>query len=125
MRDLITIDLGPELIEHFLNDSFWEKSDGSWPEVQKADQQEIERLNVAELPCEPEELIIEICNHPNVTDADHYHFQGCCHVITFKWNDPRDGELYYPGKHYKFDIWTYGPVNNYEATRWTDQPWSG
>lgn len=111
---MTTIDLSPELIDHFLNDGFWDAHDGSWPEMQTANQDEVDKLNLAELPCYGEELTIELCNHPKVTEVDFHNFPSCA-VLTFRAD----------GKHYKFDIWNPGPGTHYNATRWSDDPWTG
>ena len=114
MSDNITIDLGPDLVNHYLADSFWSAHDDSWPEYQLANSVELERLNGVELPCYSEELIIELCQHPDITEADHHNF-NCCTVITFRAR----------GRYYKFDIWENSFGVHYEASRWSDEPWSG
>ena len=130
MTDRLNIRLSRELIDHFLNDSFWDiDPDAGWPETELPKQEEKWRLNSGELPCHPDEFVIECCNHPELTEVDLHNFQ-CCHVLTFRWKDPREGrsafaKRVYHGKYYKFDIWTPGPVVHYEAMRWSDEPWSG
>jgi len=116
--------VGKEFVDHIVDDKFWILEDPeSWPCLEIPRLSEVARLNSAELGQEPEEFVIDLTNHPQITEVDHHNF-GCIEVVTFRWNDPRDGELYFPGKYYKFDIWR-GPATNYEAKRWTDQDYSG
>lgn len=114
MSDNLTIELGPDLVNHYLADGFWSAHDDSWPQYQSANSVELERLNVAELPCCSDEFFIELCQHPDIAEVDHYNFL-CCSVITFRAR----------GRYYKFDLWENNWGVHYEARRWSDEPWSG
>ena len=133
MREQIYLE-GRELVDHYLNDNFWELGDPEeWGVIEKPKDEEVFKLNLCELPSDTEEFCKDLAAHPQIEDVEQHRFglnedgvgDIIIDVITFHWLDPLDSEedLRY-GKYYKFDVW-HGPATNYELIRWSDQPYSG
>ena len=124
MREQIYLE-GRELVDHYLNDNFWELGDPEeWGVIEKPKDEEVFKLNLCELPADTEEFCKDLTAHPQIVGVERLWTQDI-EVISFHWLDPLDSEedLCY-GKYYKFDVW-HGPATNYELIRWSDQPYSG
>ena len=110
---------GAALIDHYLNDDFWNLND---PEFETCLEypwvEEVLRLNLGEMGS-PQEFVLDLNKHPDITNVDYHNF-GSYEVIIFRWIDPRgltSLDRYYPDKYYKFDIWQ-GQTISYELCRW-------
>jgi len=124
MREQIFLE-GRELVDHYLNDDFWELGDPEeWGVIEKPKDEEVFKLNLCELPADTEEFCKDLTAHPQIVGVERLWTQDI-EVISFHWLDPLDSEedLRY-GKYYKFDVW-HGPATNYELIRWSDEPYSG
>ena len=124
MREQIYLE-GRELVDHYLNDNFWELGDPEeWGVIEKPKDEEVFKLNLCELPSDTEEFCKDLTAHPQIVGVERLWTQDI-EVISFHWLDPLDSEedLRY-GKYYKFDVW-HGQATNYELIRWSDEPYSG
>ena len=124
MREQIFLE-GRELVDHYLNDDFWELGDPEeWGGIEKPKDEEVFKLNLCELPADTEEFCKDLTAHPQIVGVERLWTQDI-EVISFHWLDPLDSEedLRY-GKYYKFDVW-HGQATNYELIRWSDEPYSG
>ena len=110
---------GAALIEHYLNDDFWDLNP---PEFERCleypKEEEVMRLNLGEL-VSPQKFVLDLDEHPDIHNVDYHNF-GSYEVIIFRCVDPRgltDLDLYHPDRYYKFDIWQ-GQTTSYELCRW-------
>ena len=118
--DLILDLEGQELLDYYLDDNFWDldyrktfEDDGYFlTMVEKPKEQIVERLNAGEMT-EYEEFFEFVAKDPRISEVQGVPFGTQLSVYTFVYTDPKGNEMMY-----KFDIYDFGVVVNYEMSRW-------
>ena len=118
--DLILDLEGQELLDYYLDDNFWDldyrktfEDDGYFlTMVEKPKEQIVERLNAGEMT-EYEEFFEFVAKDPRISEVQGFPFGTQLSVYTFVYTDPKGNEMMY-----KFDIYDFGVVVNYEMSRW-------
>ena len=111
---------GQELLDYYLDDNFWDldyrktfEDDGYFlTMVEKPKEQIVERLNAGEMT-EYEEFFEFVAKDPRISEVQGVPFGTQLSVYTFVYTDPKGNEMMY-----KFDIYDFGVVVNYEMSRW-------
>ena len=110
---------GQKLLDYYLDDNFWDltyrkmyEGDGYLAtQVEKPRNERVERLNAGEMT-EYEEFFEFVAKDPRISEVQGFTF-GQLSVYTFVYTDPKGNEM-----TYKFDIYDFFEVVNYEISRW-------
>ena len=111
---------GQELLDYYLDDNFWDlayrkmyEDDGYLATMlEKPRNERVERLNAGEMT-EYEEFFEFVAKDPRISEVQGVPFGTQLSVYTFVYTDPKGNEMMY-----KFDIYDFFEVVNYEMSRW-------